>query len=608
MQNFIKILSVFVLVYNIEINAQNGLFSPDLLDNRDFKSLHSVLNDYEIFQFDADVLDAYLSSESRSNTISLQIGNGVNWEFTLEPVELITPRTKVYTLTPEGRKLIPNKINVKAYQGVFTNGKEGSIRLTLHGDFMYGMIVTDNEEIFIEPLKYYDKNATLGQFVIYSSEEVTEEHNKHECFRTNDEQGINEREISDNRFVGNCYKAKLAILADYSMYIDPAHAGLDAVIDHVVAVMNNVETHYVINGSNNFDDGINFEISEIVVSTCATCDPLSAQANPNLLLSEFSLWVDGGGFYNQFNAAHFWSNRDFIGSAVGMAYQATDLYCGSLARAVLEDWTSTASLLKTMVAHEVGHNFNGVHDGSTGFILSPVVSNTSTWSSTSKTTIGNQITSQGSSCLDACGPTVCNRVQDIVISNITETSFTLSWTASTESLYTIKVKELGATDFIQEITTINPSITLSPPGYGNCKSYDVFVYNNCGTSGYSAVQRLLLKGPTIQGCADFKPSTSVGWPGSSIQFTDKSINATSWFWDFGNGVTSTVQNPTVAFNNDKLFDISLTVNGIHNMLITNAISILPIMSPPFTLDQGGDFETNTDYFASEVYEGSVNVW
>lgn len=44
----------------------------------------------------------------------------------------------------------------------------------------------------------------------------------------------------------------------------------------------------------------------------------------------------------------------------------------------------------------------------------------------------------------------------------------------------------------------------------------------------------------------------------TIQFTDSTINEpTSWLWDFGDGNTSTAQNPSNTYQNDGLYDVSL---------------------------------------------------
>lgn len=44
-----------------------------------------------------------------------------------------------------------------------------------------------------------------------------------------------------------------------------------------------------------------------------------------------------------------------------------------------------------------------------------------------------------------------------------------------------------------------------------------------------------------------------------IQFTDKSTDATSWLWNFGDGSTSTSQNPTNTYSSDGTYVVTLTV-------------------------------------------------
>lgn len=572
------------------------------------ESLSKVFERSQVFDFQTRNLEKVLNNTRHIEELTFQIDDQHSWTFSLEPVKVLSDNAFIYALGENNVRSEVPAPNIKTYKGSFADGKEGQIRLTIHGDFMYAYIRDGKEEYFIEPLKYFDHAAQSGQFVLYNSKDIMPAHRSKQCFRPNIVGEEAHPEVSHGARTGQCYRVQLAIFADYSMYTDPSHAGLDAVIDHLIAVMNNVQVNYEYNGSTNFDDGVVYEISEIIVSTCAICDQISNTQNPNTLLSEFSNWVDMGGFYHPFNAAHFWSNRDFIGTTVGLAYTQANLYCQSKARAVLEDWTSTASLLKTMVAHEMGHNFNGVHDGTTGMILSPTVTTTNTWSAASKSTISSQIATQAP-CLTDCNTQTCSRVQNVVASNINPNGFTLDWTHSTENLYTIKIREANATNFMQEVTTINNHLDLTPPGFEICKKYDVFVYNNCGAYGLSPVQRILMQGQTSQGCAEFKPNKSVIWPGQSIAMTDQSINASSWSWDFGNGQTSTQQNPNVTFPNPGFYDVTLTVNnGVHSMVKNEVVRVLPSMSLPFTLNDGGNFENYTNYFTSDIIEGNIDVW
>lgn len=67
----------------------------------------------------------------------------------------------------------------------------------------------------------------------------------------------------------------------------------------------------------------------------------------------------------------------------------------------------------------------------------------------------------------------------------------------------------------------------------------------------------------------------------TVNFTDASVDAVSWFWDFGDGATSTQQNPTHTYTDDTtgLFSVSLTVtssNGCANTVTLNDyIAIVP---------------------------------
>ncbi len=64
--------------------------------------------------------------------------------------------------------------------------------------------------------------------------------------------------------------------------------------------------------------------------------------------------------------------------------------------------------------------------------------------------------------------------------------------------------------------------------------------------------------------ADFTVNTQTILEGNSVQFTDASTNSpTSWFWSFqgGSPATSNAQNPLVTYNQEGIYDVSLTVSN-----------------------------------------------
>ena len=71
-----------------------------------------------------------------------------------------------------------------------------------------------------------------------------------------------------------------------------------------------------------------------------------------------------------------------------------------------------------------------------------------------------------------------------------------------------------------------------------------------GPDGTSSVQKNQLIGVYPPVVADFTCDESIGFAPLIVTCTDASLNADSWFWDFGDGTTSTDRNPTHVFDSD----------------------------------------------------------
>ena len=61
--------------------------------------------------------------------------------------------------------------------------------------------------------------------------------------------------------------------------------------------------------------------------------------------------------------------------------------------------------------------------------------------------------------------------------------------------------------------------------------------------------------------AKFSSNLTGGYAPLSVQFTDLSKDATGWNWDFGDGTTSTEQNPAHVYSLADTYNVSLTVNN-----------------------------------------------
>ncbi len=94
--------------------------------------------------------------------------------------------------------------------------------------------------------------------------------------------------------------------------------------------------------------------------------------------------------------------------------------------------------------------------------------------------------------------------------------------------------------------------------------------------------------------ADFSPSANRIKVGETITFTDNSLGGpTNWMWEFEGGTpaTSTEQNPTIAFNENKPVTIKLTITRAEdgNSALKEKVDLVQVGPPELCLN--GNFET-----------------
>jgi PKD repeat protein len=123
---------------------------------------------------------------------------------------------------------------------------------------------------------------------------------------------------------------------------------------------------------------------------------------------------------------------------------------------------------------------------------------------------------------------------------------------------------------IGSATTYNGSITIPETAILGLVRIRIRMHYNrtgygpnttpCGFSNYGEVEdySLLLVTPEVSPTADFSSDVTSTCTGT-IQFTDESLLAESWSWDFGDGNSSTEENPLHTYTADGTYTVSLTV-------------------------------------------------
>jgi gliding motility-associated-like protein len=126
-------------------------------------------------------------------------------------------------------------------------------------------------------------------------------------------------------------------------------------------------------------------------------------------------------------------------------------------------------------------------------------------------------------------------------------------------------------NYLVKLTIISP--------YG-CTSVDSFLVNAS------------FNPPAI---ADFIMDSDVQFIfGSPINFTDLSVNAVQWYWNFGDGNTSMIQNPTNAFKELRTYEVTLEVKNQDGCkkATTKKINTSPFIVPnAFTPNGDGKNDT-----------------
>ena len=88
-------------------------------------------------------------------------------------------------------------------------------------------------------------------------------------------------------------------------------------------------------------------------------------------------------------------------------------------------------------------------------------------------------------------------------------------------------------------------------------------------------------GPPPAPVANFTFSPTSPVAGQTVAFTDASTNSpTSWLWEFGDGFTSTVKNPTHAFSSAGTYGVKLTAtNAGGSGAVTKQVGVSPVVTP-----------------------------
>ncbi len=151
---------------------------------------------------------------------------------------------------------------------------------------------------------------------------------------------------------------------------------------------------------------------------------------------------------------------------------------------------------------------------------------------------------------------------------------------------------------IDNVVKIERAIGTSIFHYPFFYDWQIEYLNGCGRVAATAS----IGNGNIQ--ADFVSSTDsidLALTSGSVDFTDNSQNATSWFWDFGDGNTSTLQNPTHIYLQPGNYEVHLQVNGSDNCsdAFTQTVSVINF---PVSTNGINNLATSINVFPNPTFD------
>lgn len=379
-----KALSLVFIFFCLSfvLSSQSVLNGTLIESNGEYQVLDANISEYQIFQI--DINKSEINITTKDPFLNIQLGDQVH-------------ELNVY----DGNLTVSYEMESKPLLLGGSTRKGGVVSMTINNNFIFGYIKEGSSKIYIEPLRHLEKSAANDLFVVYNVAHVIET-GEHICGSDQ----ISGYTISEEEL--NRMPTTLCKVVDYAVAntrdMVTALGTITDVMNFNLAVLNDVQANY----RSEFDANLEYDVVANFVPTSSANDPLSpntSTTNASTLLSNFRNWARGPGnagggnsggatgeFGVDYTMASLWTDRDitFNGNAgtVGLAYTPGWHH-------LLEHYTSPGPSITTMVSHEMGHNWNCLHDNGSPNIMWPSVLLVDNWNSLAVTSINNRVASQG---------------------------------------------------------------------------------------------------------------------------------------------------------------------------------------------------------------------
>lgn len=163
----------------------------------------------------------------------------------------------------------------------------------------------------------------------------------------------------------------------------------------------------------------------------------------------------------------------------------------------------------------------------------------------------------------------------------------------------------SAVDYFWDFGDNTNSYSSSPSHtYNSQGTYEVRLVAGFPDGGSLAVTKTLIVDAPLPLVASFSTNADTCLIGQTVQFTNSSLGATAYFWDFDNGFTSTATNPVVTFTSSGNYTVTLTAyNSVNQQSDSYSINIVVLNVVFPNLTQISISQLNNQYQGTSLQLG-----
>ena len=313
--------------------------------------LKKYLKNFEVYAISTSSIHEHVKMKTEVE-LNLYMADH-RWQIYLTPNDL---RSKQYQsfITSNNQLQELELEEVFTYKGYTNNNFENEVRMNIRNDMINGFIKEGNTHYFIEPLKNFIPDTEPSGYVIYKPEDVIFRKN----FTCAAVEVVAYKNKTDNyRSEGeNCLQVEIATEADYEYYQTYG----DDSNNQILGILNQVEGVY----------NSTFELTFVITyqHVYASSDDPYVSTDGETLLSEFTNYWNANHQDINRDIAHLWTGKELDGTTIGYAWIGIVCNNSGLSYGLSQNWDQGQFGKVGLTAHEIGHNFGGLHvDGVDNF-------------------------------------------------------------------------------------------------------------------------------------------------------------------------------------------------------------------------------------------------